>query len=82
MVSCEQSEALVELAQNAHEQSQQLLNLATNADKQSHQLVTLATKADQQSKENARQERILMLFTLFTIVFVGILCRICFLSDS
>ncbi|KAK6209293.1 hypothetical protein LQW54_006397 [Pestalotiopsis sp. IQ-011] len=40
--------------------------------KQSATLVDLGTKADRQSDENARQEKILMLFTVVTVVFVSI----------
>lgn len=40
--------------------------------KQSATLVDLGNKADQQSEENSRQEKILMLFTVVTVVFVSI----------
>lgn len=38
----------------------------------SHALVELGKKADKQSEENARQEKILKLFTIVTVVFVSI----------
>lgn len=49
---------------------------------QSATLVALGTKADQQSAENGRQEKILKIFTVVTVVFVSFARRITICTES
>ncbi|KAI4597431.1 hypothetical protein KJ359_004538 [Pestalotiopsis sp. 9143b] len=63
------SRALVKLTEKSAEQSETLVTLGKSAQEQTKQLVDLGKRADQQSAENYRQGKMLMLFTIVTVVF-------------
>lgn len=70
------SRALVKLTEKSAEQSETLVTLGKSAQEQTKQLVDLGKRADQQSAENYRQGKMLMLFTIVTVVFASIARRV------
>ncbi|KAI0171111.1 hypothetical protein BJ166DRAFT_212861 [Pestalotiopsis sp. NC0098] len=58
-----------DLVGKSAKQSFELVKLGKRTEEQTEKLVFLGDKADQQSEDNAKQEKILTLFTVVTVVF-------------